>query len=372
MQNQQSTPTLSTLILSTNKANITQTRWVESPNQPLQDGQIRLAIEHFAFTANNATYAAFGKTMNYWDFFPQADALWGCIPVWGYAIIQESRCAGLALGDRFYGYYPFANSVVMQPVRVTENSFIDGAANRSHLHALYNQYTNVAKDPSHHPKFDSLNALLRPLFITSFLIDDYFADQAFLGAKTIVLSSASSKTAFGTAYCLAQRGASKPTIVGLTSASNLEFTRRLGLYDQVLSYDEVSLLGGSRETIYLDFSGSGSVRASIHEHCKALVYSCAIGGTHWQDLKSGAHLPGPTPTLFFAPAQLKKRITDWGGPALQAKVGTAMQSFMMAAANPSSAWMTIERHQGKDAALQVYDSVMTGRAKPELGLMVSL
>lgn len=363
---------MNTVTLTTDKANITQTRWSDVPSAALQDGQVRLTIEHFAFTANNATYAAFGKTMNYWDFFPQADVLWGCIPVWGYAVVQESRCADVNIGDRFYGYYPFANKVVMQPVRVSESGFVDGAVHRSHLHALYNQYTNVAKDPSHHPTFDNLNALLRPLFITSFLIDDYFADQHFLGAQAIVLSSASSKTAFGTAYCLAQRGKAKPKIIGLTSGSHVEFTQRLGLYDQVLSYDDVAALDGVVSTIYLDFSGSGGVRAAVHEHCKGLAYSCAIGGTHWQDLKSGEQLPGPKPTLFFAPAQLKKRIADWGGAVLQTKVGTVMQSFMKAAADPKAPWLAIQRHRGRDAALQVYDAVIAGRAKPETGFMISL
>ena len=363
---------MQTITLTTNKADITQSRWVEGNAAPLQEGQVRFSIEHFAFTANNATYAAFGNSMKYWDFFPQTDNAWGCIPVWGYARVIESNCTGLSVGDRFYGYYPFANSIVMQPVRVSEAGFFDGAANRQHLHVLYNQYTNVAKDPSHNPKFDSLNSLLRPLFITSFLLDDFFADQQFLGAQTMVMSSASSKTAFGTAYALAQRAGPKPKVIGLTSSSNLAFTKNLGLYDQVFAYDQISQLDDSTPTIYLDFSGSAIVRSAVHHQCKGLVYSCAIGGTHWQDMQSGATLPGPTPILFFAPAQVKKRIADWGGAQLQNKIGLAMQGFMMAAANPSAAWMVIEKSQGKAAAQQVYDAVMTGRARPETGLMIAL
>ena len=363
---------MQTITLTTNKADITQSRWIETQAAPLTAGEVRFTVEHFAFTANNATYAAFGNTMKYWDFFPQVDSAWGCIPVWGYAMVSESNCAGLNLGDRFYGYYPFANSIVMQPVRVSDAGFFDGAANRAHLHVLYNQYTNVAKDPSHNPKFDSLNSLLRPLFITSFLLDDFFADQDFLGAQTMVLSSASSKTAFGTAYAIAQRTGAKPKVIGLTSTSNLAFTKSLGLYDEVFAYDQISQLDEAASTIYLDFSGSAIVRSAVHHQCKALVYSCAIGGTHWQDLQSGVVLPGPQPTLFFAPAQVKKRIADWGGAQLQNKIGLAMQSFMMAAANPGAAWMVIEKNEGKEAAQKVYDAVMTGSARPETGLMVTI
>jgi len=46
----------------------------------LQPGQARLHIDHFALTANNITYAAFGEAMGYWQFFP-ASSGWGCIPV---------------------------------------------------------------------------------------------------------------------------------------------------------------------------------------------------------------------------------------------------------------------------------------------------
>ena len=40
-------------------------------------------------------------------------------------------------------------------------------------------------------------ALLRPLFMLSFLVDDFLAENEFYGAKRVMLSSASSKTALG-------------------------------------------------------------------------------------------------------------------------------------------------------------------------------
>ena len=48
------------------------------PDAPLASGQVRLRVEHFALTANNITYAAFGAAMNYWQFFPTDDDGWGC------------------------------------------------------------------------------------------------------------------------------------------------------------------------------------------------------------------------------------------------------------------------------------------------------
>ncbi len=366
-------PTSETRVLQTRKSQITERRWVTTQPAALQPGQARLRIAHFAFTANNVTYAAFGEAMHYWQFFPQADAEWGCIPVWGYAEVSESLCEGITVGQRFYGYYPFGDELVVTPERVSAAGFVDAAPHRASLHALYNSYSATAGDPSHAPALDAHNALLRPLFITSYLIADFLHDQAWFGADAIVLSSASSKTAYGTAYALKQLlGAPgpRPQVIGLTSASNLAFTQHLGLYDQVLTYEQVSLLAAERPTVYLDFSGSSSVRTAIHNQCQALKLSSAIGGTHWQDLSAGERLPGPRPTLFFAPAQMKKRIDEWGRAVLLQRVGQAMQGFIQAANDPKNPWMKVQWHRGPDEAAQVYDAVIGGRASAELGMMV--
>src|SRR3712207_7922901 len=41
-----------------------------------------------------------------------------------------------------------------------------------------------------------------PLFLTSFMLADQLEDNRFFGARALVLSSASSKTAYGTAFLL--------------------------------------------------------------------------------------------------------------------------------------------------------------------------
>ena len=77
------------------------TAWQERPAEPLTDGAVRLRIDRFALTANNITYGAFGEGMSYWSFFPTGDASTGCIPVWGFATVSESRHEGVAVGERF-------------------------------------------------------------------------------------------------------------------------------------------------------------------------------------------------------------------------------------------------------------------------------
>ena len=76
-----------------------------------------MAIDSFALTSNNITYAAFGDAMKYWSFFPTDDPSMGCIPVWGFANVAESRCEGVTVGERYYGYFPIADGVDLYPAR---------------------------------------------------------------------------------------------------------------------------------------------------------------------------------------------------------------------------------------------------------------
>ncbi|MEO8058735.1 MAG: DUF2855 family protein [Burkholderiales bacterium] len=357
------------------RSKLQQARWVNTPAAALADGEVRMKIDSFALTSNNITYAAFGDAMNYWGFYPTGEPSTGCIPVWGFANVAESRCAGVEPGERFYGYWPIGDEAVLQPVRVNEGGFSDGAAHRRELHAVYNQYLRCSADPGYDASHEAEQALLRPLFITSFLIDDFLADNQFFGARTVVLSSASSKTAYGTAHCLAQRRGSAEAVkvIGLTSAANLAFTQSLGCYDEVLTYDAVQSGLAPLPSVYVDFSGSVAVRADVHAHlAEKLAYSCSVGGTHWEELGSGKGLPGPRPVLFFAPAQVKKRVADWGGAGLQQRLAAAWAAFMKPVTDARQPWLQVVRGQGEAAVEACYAALLGGRVKPQEGHILSL
>ena len=102
-------------------------------------GEVVLRLDRFALTTNNITYAAFGDAMNYWQFFPTGDPGTGCIPVWGFASVVESHCPGVDVGERFYGYWPIGDDIVLHPEGVHPGGFTDGAEHRRALHAIYNQ-----------------------------------------------------------------------------------------------------------------------------------------------------------------------------------------------------------------------------------------
>jgi hypothetical protein len=334
-------------------------------------GEVLLSIDRFAFTANNVTYAMFGDAMHYWQFFPATDPAWGVIPVWGFATVVASAVEGIAVGERFYGYLPTATHLIVQPDRVNAGGFVDGADHRASLPAVYNQYLRCSTDPGYHPKHEAEQMILRPLFFTSYLIDDFLADNSFFGAERIILSSASSKTAYGTAFCLSQR--KDIEVVGLTSAKNMDFVRSLDCYHQVLTYDEISALSPAVPSVYVDFSGNVDVRRALHTRiAEGLKYSASIGGTDWQHLGKVGDLPGPRPTLFFAPSQIKKRSSEWGSAVLMGKLAAAWPQFMVPVTRADQPWLQIVQVNGVEASLAAMTEVIAGKAKPEEGHVLSL
>ncbi|MFU8764566.1 MAG: DUF2855 family protein, partial [Haliea sp.] len=263
-----------------NRADLAQTRWVAGPALEaiaLDAGQVLVEIEKFAFTANNITYAVAGDMLNYWSFFP-AESGWGRIPVWGYATVVRSRCDGIAEGERLYGYLPMSSHLVMQPESIAPGSFLDLYKQRRELHPVYNSYSRVQSvADGEREVLDDLRPLLNPLYTTSFLLDDWLADNDFFGASQALLLSASSKTGFGLAFALSRRRPDGPRVIGLTSPGNSAFVERLGCYDAVLAYDGIATLDASQATLVVDFAGDGDPVGHVEEEVAHLHLDGAPG-----------------------------------------------------------------------------------------------
>jgi hypothetical protein len=355
------------------RSDLTQTR-VEpfDAGTPLAPGQVRLRIESFALTANNITYAVFGESMRYWHFFPAAEG-WGCIPVWGYAVVEASDCDAVVTGERVYGYWPMASHAVVLPASINAQGFTDGSAHRADLPAVYNRYQRVDKASAQR---EGEYAVLRPLFATAWLIADFMQEAGDFGARSMLLSSASSKTAYATAFCLKRRGGASTRIVGATSPARHEWTSKLGVFDDVIAYDALASLPANEPTIYIDFAGDAAFRRAVHEHWRdQLAYSCSVGGTHHAALGSGGGLPGPKPQLFFAPTQMQKRGAPQpqglGRAGMLAQIDAAWDEFIARATTSTTPWLTIDQRRGADAMHAAYLDTLHGRADASRGLMLS-
>jgi hypothetical protein len=343
-----------------------QCRIAESEPPAVESGQTLLRVDSFGLTANNVTYAVMGEAMSYWNFFPAEDG-WGRVPTWGFAEVEQSEAEGVDVGARVYGYLPPSSHLLAAPTSVNEKGFTDGSPHRAALPSAYHRYLVTGEDPFYRADTEDIQMLLRPLFFTSFLIDDLLADEGLMGRGPIVISSASSKTAIAAAFLLARRDGVE--LIGLTSARNTEFVESLGIYGRTVDYEEIGSLGSGRAT-YVDISGDGAVRQAVHSHFgDELAYSMAVGITHWEELGAGqGDLPGPAPAFFFAPSRVEKRSEDWGPAGLEQRVAEAWHPFC----EWTAGWLELIRGEGFDGVKSAYLDVLEGRVGPKTAHVISL
>lgn len=334
----------------------------------LSAGEVLLAPDLFSLTTNNVTYAAYGGAMRYWEFFPTDDTDWGQVPVWGFANVVASAAEGISEGERFYGYFPPASVLRVQPANVGNRGFRDSTAHRQALPAAYNQYLRCQADPLYTADSEAFQAIYRPLFITSFTLADFLADNNWFGAERVVISSASSKTAYGTGFCI---GDAVETI-GLTSERNRDFVASSGCYRHTLTYAELNTLDAQVPTLYVDFSGDRELRNAIHHHYRELKYSCVVGSAQTVAMPKKQTLPGPAPTFFFAPDQIIKRTAEWGALTFGEQLGNAWSRFGAHVNDPQRELLKIVEGHGLDAAQQVFAQLLAGGVAPQEGHVIRL
>lgn len=337
--------------------------------RPLVDGEVRVSVGEWALTANNISYALTGNTIGYWTFYPAPGGEeWGIVPVWGFAEVSESRHDDVPVGTRFWGFLPMASDWVMQPVKVSDRGFIDGAPHRAAMAAVYNQYQRTNDDAPAMAAFADQRSLLFPLLFTGWVIGDYLVDNGHFGADRVIIGSASSKTGFGAAHYVRELAGREIEVVGLTSAGNVTFVEGLGLYDKVLTYDAAETLDAAVPTAYVDMAGDAALRSRLHHHFgEQMKASITVGATHWQATGPEGDLPGAKPQFFFAPGQIAKRQADWGPGVVDRKVLEANLAFL-----PRIAGTLRIRHEvGEEAVAAAYAAMVAGKVPPDEGLIVS-
>lgn len=345
-----------------NKEDLTQTRWVDADLGPLADGAVRISVGTMAFTANNVTYALTGKRFGYWQFFPTGDEAWTCVPVWGFAEVVESRCDGIDVGERLYGYFPMGTHLDVHPTKVTDGRFVDGAAHRAGLPAIYNEYQRTKADPTYTAAQEPFRALIFPLAATSYGLADWLEQSSFQGAQTIGLISASSKTAIGTAHLLQSRKGDRK-LVGFTSEKNKAVVEKLGFYDQVLGYDEITQMDATVPTVLVDFAGNPPVNAALHGHLgENMRHTALVGASHGETPGIVEGMNKDRSVLFFMPSYAAERIKATGGQFVKDMMAGAGLVALGAAE-----WMHLRSATSEQAVEELYHFVREGRIMPDEG-----
>lgn len=325
------------------------------------DGEVLFAVESFALTANNVTYGSVGDLIGYWSFYPASEDGWGRIPVWGFAEVLESRAAGVSSGERYFGFWPMSTTAVLRPDAPGPAGFTDETPHRIALPAVYNRYQHVPSGGD--ARAEALTSLLQPLFATSFLIHAWLADESVFGADSVVLTSASSKTALGLAFLLKRHG--RATVIGLTSAANVGFVEDTGAYDRVVPYGDLPDALGGGTAIVVDFAGNGDVVGAVHRHFgDGLWRSVTVGITH-RAAGDPSTLPGPRPEFFFAPDHFVRRVAQWGGRGLAERLEAARAGFDAAAGST----IEIVERTGPDEIVAAWTATVAGQVDPRQGVI---
>jgi hypothetical protein len=381
-----------TLVFEVAKNDLSQTRVVKlNIEQPLADNEVLLKVSKFALTANNISYGITGDALGYWQFFPvnnvpsdtasnsitsttntAQQTQWGRLPVMGFADVVSSNNKDINVGERVWGFMPMATHLKIIAGKVNPSGFSDINPCREGLSPVYARFDRVSTNPFYQLKNEDYDILLRGLFTTSWLVDDFMFDNNYFDATQYLITSASSKTSIALAFAIKQRG--QRSTVGITSMANLSFVESLGCYDHVISYNDITTLDANVASILVDMAGGKKTLAAIHHHfTQQLRYSCRIGATHHGDIditdtQSDSLLPGAPPTFFFAPTQLKKSSLEWGVGETMKQMNQSLLHYIDFCRSIITISHTHDLHHVND----IYQQVLAGTADASVGQIISL
>ncbi|KAK0480565.1 hypothetical protein IW261DRAFT_1363847 [Armillaria novae-zelandiae] len=373
----------------------------------IPDNHILLRVDRFGFSANNITYQALGEHPHYryFDFHPAPEhrevspQSHGIVPVWGLATVVASKHPKVAIGERVYGYLAPTRYLLL-PVSPSDVNKFAFYISRPHLPADYRPYNQILRcttDPQYipSPRAEDLTMLYRPLFWTAYWFEDWLWSSKYRGgASTILLSSASSKTAFCAAYVIRKRRTSTPKIIGLTSSRNMEFTKGLGLYDEVFEYDSFassdSFHGREKDRwVYVDVAGNTPFNRRVFNHFASpttgvLAAFISLGMTNLSPLSDASNVQSTTgsatassdPTSAFWPQEEHFFTPEW--LAVRRRQLTVEEIFTMQEVawkelmRDCGGWVEIERVYGPDAVKTGYENIVKNGVGPSKGLVWSL
>jgi len=343
---------------------------------PIDQGQVLVHVAKLVVTANTLTYALAGKmpVLKYFQHFPipdDAPQSLAMTPCWGTGVIIESKCPAVQVGTRIHGYMPFSPTVVLTPGQVRATSFVDAAPHRADLIVDYNRYLT-----SQDPQFKGLSydqedyqMATGVLFSTGWAMAQVAAVHA-EKPTALILTSASSRTSRAAAFA-AKFHKLPLRVIGLTSSSNLDYVRGLGLYDTVCAYDGVASLQRERVAVQ-DVAGNASVQEAIYQHFGAdVVYFGSVGMSHVGTAGQKANLKGlmgspPAQFLVFTAIEEVAKVKGRKDSQEMLAVAARAYNFRM-----MPEFQAVRQFGAKDTRA-VFDDMVHGKAKPECTYICSM
>ncbi|MDG1663154.1 MAG: DUF2855 family protein, partial [Pseudomonadales bacterium] len=144
------------------------------------------------------------------------------------------------------------------------------------------------------------------------------------------------------------------------------------LYQQTISYEELTSTLQNKPTVIVDMAGNAGVKAALQNTLAYnLNYYISVGITHWEDLGGEAANGKASPEkheMFFAPSYILNRMKEWGPSEFDQR----SSKFVVGAAMATFGWMDVDQQAGLDGLTQLYPAACKGELPPSLGLVIKM
>jgi Protein of unknown function (DUF2855) len=169
-----------------------------------------------------------------------------------------------------------------------------------------------------------------------------------------------------------------PKLIGLTSKRNLKFTQELGLYDKVMTYDQVGILAQVEEKwVYIDIAGNSELNSRAYRTLgPRIIKGVSLGMSDPSGKVSGPG-EGQALEMFFMPEWLDQRRKSISTKEIAQMQLGAWDALM----RTCDQWIKIERTWWAGAkswmgeskgVVEVYQECVEGAVGPERGLIMSM
>lgn len=387
------------------------------PYPPLGHSSIRLRTRVMSLTSNNMTYAKAGFLMKWWGVHPLPPSTpapfndatqYGRINCWGFAEVLDSTHPSVEKGSYIWGYLPIgtlAQDLVVEKGSVPGQIFVKNDY-RQDIFSMYNRYfvfpPGLGSQIESRAESVAYDAILRVMYETSYLVNRFVftldpketvipgpegviwdSNKADIKDATIICLAPGSKVALSFAREL-RCGDKKPVtkVVGAASDYSLEFVKKTGEYDEVISTaeDPSKTLAGipdDSKIVLVDFGGRGGIAhkwatAISKSHKNVLLMNC---GREISEQSSSEVLASFQQAQSVAPTYKSAQInaSDIRDRAI-AKVGeekyfrdfeAAWESFKKTPVKG----LRISWGTGLDDVLKGWESLAKGTVQPDEGLV---
>jgi hypothetical protein len=344
---------LSVSVLEADRADAFEHTRIVSDRLPDDPDALVLEVLRFSLATNNLGYVMLGDVLRSWDAYPSPSPGWGRVPVWGAARVLAAPRGVADVGTVVTGYLPMATHTALRAAAVPEGVLAVDQP-RAAMLPIYRRLTTA---PPVLAQWDEHQIDVDTVLLAVFPFATLLARDLQQQTDRVVVSSASSRSAAALARLLSGAGIA---VTGLTSARHRAAVESFGVYENVLTYDDIAALPIGGDVVYADLAGSAEVGAALGTRLGSrLAATVVVGGTHLRSWSAGAP-QDPTVSVFNTGDREQELAAELGQEAVE-QLYLAARIDLNGWACP---WLQVRTLSGLEAADATWRDIAAGRSDP--------